>query len=484
MSNRDGMQRRGVTRPMASGDGGDDHHQKLADHHRQTLWCYWLVILLGGWTIAAPLTFGYGTDIATLERSVWLSLDARVTAMTWSDIISGALLVVFGWRTLTPNRPYSRWICCGVGIWLTFAPLIFWAPTSAAYLNDTIVGALVIALTILIPGMPNMILYMKMGDDRPPGWTYNPSSWPQRGVIIVLGFAGWLTSRYLAAYQLGYIDQIWDPFFGQGSEKVLSSQISHMWPISDAGLAALSYTFEFLMGWMGAPTRWRTMPWMVTFFGLLVIPLGLTHILLVISQPVIVGRWCTLCLAAAAIMLPMLPLEVDEVIAMGQHVRRRVRAGEPFWQVFWKGGTPETNENDRRTPDVGELPDRPAFVTSSAFWGMSWSWWLATAAAIGVGLMFAPAAFGYTGTTPATIHHLGGALVVTTSIIAMGEPVRRGRHLNLFWSVVIGIGPWMFGDIGLPAQLMSTVAALLVIILSLPRGPKKDGYGRWDQYVK
>jgi hypothetical protein len=27
------------------------------------------------------------------------------------------------------------------------------------------------------------------------------------------------------------------------------------------------------MGLMGSPARWRTMPWMVTFFGILVIPL-------------------------------------------------------------------------------------------------------------------------------------------------------------------------------------------------------------------
>ena len=44
------------------------------------------------------------------------------------------------------------------------------------------------------------------------------------------------------------------------------------------------------------------MPWMVTFFGILVVPLGLTHIVLVISQPVVVGAWCTFCLLAALIM--------------------------------------------------------------------------------------------------------------------------------------------------------------------------------------
>ena len=68
-----------------------------------------------------------------------------------------------------------------------------------------------------------------------------------------------------------------------------------------------------LMGWMGATTRWRTMPWMVTFFFILVVPLGLVHITLVILQPVAVGHWCTVCLAAASLMLLMIPLAVDEI---------------------------------------------------------------------------------------------------------------------------------------------------------------------------
>lgn len=43
------------------------------------------------------------------------------------------------------------------------------------------------------------------------------------------------------------------------------------------------------MGFMGSPSRWRTMPWMVAVFGILVIPLGLVHIFLVISQPLVAG---------------------------------------------------------------------------------------------------------------------------------------------------------------------------------------------------
>ncbi|QDG49431.1 vitamin K epoxide reductase family protein [Persicimonas caeni] len=494
--NHGGMGERGVSRPMAhgsgdhdGGDGGDgsmspgQREKMLHMHHKKTLWCYWTVILLGLWTMSAPFTFGYLGEAADLGREVWMSDNVRIWGMVASEIISGLVLVVFGWRSLKPGRPISQWICCFAGIWLSAAPLLLWSPNAAAYLNATVVGALVIALTILIPGMPNMIMYMKMGGDLPKGWSYNPSSWAQRSVMIGLGFLGWLVSRYLGAFQLGYIDHMWDPFFGEGSRKVLMSNMSHMWPISDAGLGAFSYTFEFLMGWMGAPSRWRTMPWMVTFFGILVIPLGLTHILLVISQPVIVGYWCTMCLLAAAIMLPMIPLEVDEVIAMGQHVKRRVDAGEPFWRVFWKGGDASEAGQDERSPEFIEFHDRPLEVTKAAFWGMSWSWWLAACTAIGIWLMFAPTVFGFEKTIPADIHHLGGALIVTTSVISMGEVIRRGRYVNLLLGLIVGVGPWLFSGIGVTASILASVAGALVIGLSLPLGPIRESYGSWNKRI-
>ena len=83
------------------------------------------------------------------------------------------------------------------------------------------------------------------------------------------------------------------------------------------------------MGFMGAASRWRTMPWMVALFGILVVPLGLTHIALVMSQPAVVHHWSTLALLAAALMLPMITLTVDEVVAMGQHVRHKMQNHQP-----------------------------------------------------------------------------------------------------------------------------------------------------------
>ena len=83
-----------------------------------------------------------------------------------------------------------------------------------------------------------------------------------------MAWVGFFGSRYLAAYQLGYIDHVWDPFFGDGTIIVLDSEVSKSFPISDGGLCNVSYTIEALTGYMGMSNRWRTMPWMVAFFGI------------------------------------------------------------------------------------------------------------------------------------------------------------------------------------------------------------------------
>lgn len=488
-----GMGNRGVARPMMGNapeeekEKGMDRMAMLQKHHKKTLWVYWMVILLGIWLVVSPATFGYGQDVVRPSggRTLWLSDALRVHVAIWNDVVCGILLIVLGWRCLTVNRPISRWLACAVAIWLNMAPVIFWAPSAVIYMNDTLVGVMVIAFTILIPGMPNMITYMKMGSEVPPGWSYNPSSWPQRWVMMVLGFLGWLVSRYLATYQLGYTPTVWDPFFGEASLKVLNSDMSHSLPISDGALGALAYTFEFLMGWMGSPTRWRTMPWMVTFFGILVIPLGLVHIFLVISQPVVVGHWCFFCLMAAAIMLPMIPLEFDEVIAMGQHLVQAKKRGDNLWNVFWKGGKPFEQNKDQRNVPLVKLPQRPMAVFRASVWGMTVPWNLAVATLMGLACLFAPAIMGVDiGTTTAHIFHLCGALIVVISVISMGEIVRTGRFLNLLPALVLVAGPWWVAQTNMQVCMVGTGLGIVALITSLPKGPISEHYGLWDRYIR
>lgn len=497
------MTNRGVTRPMAMHDTGrrngseagegSGREQMLEAHHRNTLWIPWTLVLLGVWLVVAPFTFGYGNahawTVPSGGRGVWFSDTSthdslRAALLTWSDVVSGILLVVLGWRALRVDRPISRWAACFVGIWLVFAPVVLWSPTPAGFVNDSLVGLLVIALTILIPGMPNMPKFMEMGPATPPGWSYNPSSWPQRSILIGLGFAGLLISRYLAAFQLGYIHSVWDPIFGfsSGTAPVLNSDMSHSWPISDAALGSVAYSFEFLMGFMGSSARWRTMPWMVAMFGILVIPLGLSHIALVMSQPVVVHHWSTFALLAAAVMLPMITLSVDEVVAMGQHVRTAVGRGDrggSAWKVFWLGGTAEGSTPDERSPSIEELPDRPATVGRSMLWGASAPLTLAGVAALGVWLLFAPAVFGvdiHRGA--ADVAHIGGAVVVVIAVIAMAEPVRALRLLNVAAGIVMALVVLLTHP--RPGYAVAViVTGLAVAALSIPRGVIRETYGPW-----
>jgi len=442
------------------------HDEMLREMRRPWLWTNATVMLVGLWLATSPATFGY-----------------QSAAMTWSDVISGIALFAFAGLAFIPRFDFAgRWMVAFVGLWLQVAPLAFWAPTPAAYLNDTFAGALVITLSILVPMMPGMAHHMAMmqpGPEIPPGWTYNPSSWHQRAPLIALAFLGWLISRYLAAFQLGYITTVWEPFFGEGTVRVLTSEVSQMWPISDAGLGALAYTIEMLMAWMGGKARWRTMPWMVMFFFILVVPLGITHIVLVILQPVVVGHWCTLCLAAASMMLVMIPLTIDEVVAMGQFLRERVSKGKPFWLTFWVGDTMEGGGPDRRTRAYGAPLVR---LAPAGVWGVSIPWTLAASAAAGLWLMFAPDVFGTTGRA-ADSDHLVGALLLTIAVIATAEVIRAVRYVNVLLGAWVIAAPWLLGGMPGDARWAAVIAGAAIVLLALPRGTVRERYAGWDRYI-
>jgi hypothetical protein len=40
----------------------------------------------------------------------------------------------------------------------------------------------------------------------PAGWNYCPATWLQRIPIAILGLIGFFLARYIAAYQMGHID--------------------------------------------------------------------------------------------------------------------------------------------------------------------------------------------------------------------------------------------------------------------------------------
>lgn len=169
----------------------------------------------------------------------------------------------------------------------------------------------------------------------PPAWNYNPSEWPQRTPLIIVAFIGMGIALYLTSYQLQLIPSVWDPFFGNGSEKILTSSISRALPVPDALLGAFGYLTDAVTAIIGGENRWKTKPWIVIIFGIAVGPLGLVSILLVISQPVFLHNWCTLCLCSAVISVVMISPAMDELLASFQYLQRVKHKGFSVWKAFW-----------------------------------------------------------------------------------------------------------------------------------------------------
>jgi uncharacterized membrane protein len=433
--------------------------------HQRFHWAHFANMTLGLWLITSVFALGYNS-----------------TALQVSDAVSGVLVIFFAIISLSKRQWFKFWAPWAnslVGVWLLVAPLVFWSPTSAIYSNDTLVGALVIAFAILAPGMPMLPqMSMKSGPDVPLGWSYNPSSWPQRAPIIALALVGFFLSRYMTAFQLQHIKSILDPFFGLGTERVLTSDVSQAFPIPDAGLGAFAYMIEFLMGFMGDKARWRTMPWMVMFFGILVVPLGIVSITLVVLQPIAVGAWCTPCLIAAAAMLIMIAITLDEVVAMLQFLVQARREGQPLWQIFWQGGML------REAPEVAAVSVRPDVISPGAMvWGVTLPWNMLLSTGLGLWLMFAPDVLGSTGPA-AHSDHLVGALIVTAAVIALADVGRAVRFINVLFGAWIIASPWLLGGATGSTMWNDLIVGVLVILLSFPRGKIGERYGDYDRYIR
>lgn len=152
---------------------------------------------------------------------------------------------------------------------------------------------------------------------------------------------------------------MWEPFFGDGSRRILNSPISRALPIPDAALGALGYLLDAVTGAVGSPKRWRTMPWIVVIFGLAVGPLGAVSIGLVIAQPVLLDAWCTLCLVTAVISVSMIGPAMDELLASLQYLKQAYDEGHSLWRTFWGVGEQPVFEHppgqEAREGDVGTV---------------------------------------------------------------------------------------------------------------------------------
>jgi len=389
------------------------------------LWTAWTLPALGVWQLAAPATFAYQSSI-----------------LSWNSWIVGLLLIFLGPLCRRPAQKMAPWIVLAVGIWMQMAPLLFWAPDAVCCLNDTFSGVWVIALSFILRPLPGE--QPTSTHCVPPGWSYNPSSGAQRLPIAALALICWMFSRYLGAFELGYIQTVWDPFFGDGTLRVLTSTISKSFPVPDAGLGALAYTIEFLAACQGGADRWKSSPWMVAIFGLLVVPVSLTSVLLIILQPLAVGAWCTICLFTAAAMLIAIPFAIDEIAASYQLMKRT------GWKGFFRGGDTDGTV-DERTPEM----DKPIWkLLKASAWGVSCPWNLILTALLGIALMFHPIV--------EDLDPVLGALAVVVSVISFAEIARYVRWVN----ILIAIALLFSGGF----LILHICAALLIGSLSVRRG--------------
>lgn len=446
------------------------HEQWRRNAHAETRWAHFINIALGCWILVQPVI-----------------VEVREPALFWSEITLGAALVLFATLSLSWRVSWARWASAAVAAGIMAIPFLFWTTNPAAFLSDTLVGAFAFGLAVGTrpePG-PSVIAAMT-GPDRPPGWSYNPSDWTQRLPIIFLALIGLLVARYLTAYQLGHIDGVWEPFFPglpdeperNGTEAVITSSVSQAFPIPDAALGGYTYALEIVTGIVGSRARWRTMPWLVFLFGLMIAPLGVVSIVFVIIQPIVIGTWATLTLVGAAAMLIQIPYSIDELLATIQFVRRRAKAGRPWLRVFLFGDTDE-GRRDGRTDEF----DRSAGVILRDMWtgGVNLPWNLALAGVLATSLLFTRLTFGTQGAA-ADADHLIGFLALTVISLAAAEVARPLRYGLVPLGAALIVAPFVLDASG-THNLANGIIGILLIALSFRRGAIRERYGSWDRRI-
>lgn len=380
----------------------------------------------------------------------------------YHDLIVSALLIICG--VVYGSGKGARSIPRGLfllGCYLQLAPVLLWTPQPVQFLNQTVVGFLAASIGGLLPFAH--LDSQRKSPARPLGWSYNPSAYSQRLPVFICAATCFAIASYMAAYHLGYVHQVWDPIFGQnGTIKVITSPLSGFFPISDAGLGMALYAIEALCVWKGGGARWYTAPAFVLFFGLLVIPGGIVSILLIISQPILVGYWCLWCLLIAAMMLCMIAFAVDEVVAAIQFLRKtRRESPQAFRHTFWHGGA----LNDPLHVTSEEIIDENQSL-KGLFRGIFISPALMLSFLIGCTLLIISTIRGINDTVAYT-EDIIGPLVITVSVIAAAEIIRPVRYINILFGLILCILPF-FVDTFAERRIEIFIAGALLILSSLP----------------
>jgi hypothetical protein len=109
-------------------------------------------------------------------------------------------------------------------------------------------------------------------------------------------------------------------------------------------------------------------------------------------------------------------------------------------------------------------------------------WNLVVTAALGVWMMTAPAVLGITDAAAAN-HHIGGALVVTGSVIAFGEILRPVRLLNLPIGLWFIGGTWLLSGGTDGSRWHDVMVGAAIVATSLRRGHVGRQFADWNRWL-
>jgi uncharacterized membrane protein len=118
--------------------------------------------------------------------------------------------------------------------------------------------------------------------------------------LVVLALVGLGVSLVLAAFQLGIVADVWDPIFGDGSQRVLTSAISRALPVPDSLIGAAAYAVEAVLG-AALVLGVRRAAIVAATLAVASIMSAVVGIALALAQPIVAHAGCTLCLVSTTV---------------------------------------------------------------------------------------------------------------------------------------------------------------------------------------